>query len=131
MLALAYYTLGEVDQAIHVFEEWLWEEPDESFVCGLYWLLLGRMGDPEGIAAMCRAIATGTTRADIVRAVALSEEAASQKLDVSWLPRLDDHPPAPPLLSFACLRSAFLRLRALRSRGFWSRIKKRVRRTNA
>ena len=29
LLALAYYTLGEVDKAVEVFEDWLREEPDE------------------------------------------------------------------------------------------------------
>jgi hypothetical protein len=103
----------------------LWGEPDESFASGLYLLLLGRMGDPEGMASLCRAMAAGLKRADVVRALALSEEAVMQKLDVSWLPRLGD-PPRPRRFSLAFLCSAFWRLTAIRPRGFWSRIKKAV-----
>jgi hypothetical protein len=121
---------GEADRPKDVWTqiEALWEEPDESFVSELYLVLLGRPADAVGMTALCSAMATGMKRADVVRALALSDEARNQNLDVSWLPRLNGPPPAPRRFSLAFLRAAFWRLTAVRPRGVWSRIKKRWRR---
>jgi hypothetical protein len=74
----------------------LWPKPDESFVDGLYLPLLDREADSVGMAAHCSAMAAGSPRADVVRSLALSDEARMRDLDVSWLHRLDDPPPRPP-----------------------------------
>jgi len=104
--------------------EALWSEPDESFVSGLYLVLLGRLADPEGMAALCGAMAAGMKRADVVRSLALSDEARTQNLNVSWLSRLD-RPPRRSSLTFLC---ALWRFTAVRPRGVWGRVKNRLRR---
>jgi hypothetical protein len=67
-------------------------------------------------------------RAEVVRNVALSDEARSQNLDVSWLSRLEQPPPAPRRTSFVILKGAFCRLTAIRPQGVWARFKKHWRR---
>ena len=118
------------DRPLHLWQkiEFLWREPDETFAAGLYWLLLGRMGEAEGLALLCAAMAAGAKRADIVRAVALSDEAFQQKLDLSWLSHLDDPPPDPRRLSLAFARNALRRLAALRPKRIWVRVTKPFRR---
>jgi hypothetical protein len=109
--------------------EALWPESDESFVSGLYLVLLGRLPDAAGVTALCQAMAEGMKRADVIRALALSDEARNQKLDVSWLPLLNGGTAAAPRrLAFTFLRRVFWRLTAVRPRGVWSRIKKGLRR---
>jgi hypothetical protein len=105
--------------------EALWKEPDEAFVTDLYLVLLGRPADVVGATALCSAMASGMKRADVVRALALSDEARNQNLDLSWLPSLNGPPPPPRRFSLAFLRAAFWRLTAVRPRGVWSRVKKR------
>jgi hypothetical protein len=105
--------------------EALWSEPNESFVAGLYLVLLGRQADPKGKASWCGAMATGMKRADVVRSLALSDEARTQNLDVTWLSRLDG-PPCKSSLAF--LRKVFWRLTAVRPRGVWRRVKNQLRR---
>jgi hypothetical protein len=92
----------------------LLDEPDSVFVASLYPLLLFRPSEPAGVVAHCRAMKTGASRACVVRAFALSEEALLRGLSFSWLPRLDViPPPAPPssLLSLHWLKRAFRRWR--------------------
>ncbi|HBI45539.1 MAG TPA: hypothetical protein DDY78_22200 [Planctomycetales bacterium] len=109
--------------------EALGPDSDESFVSGLYLVLLGRAPDATGMTALCQAIAGGMKRADVIRALALSDEARNQKLDVSWLPRLNgEPPPAPRRLALSLLQRIFWRLAAVRPRGVWSRVKKGLRR---
>lgn len=92
----------------------LWGEPDRVFVASLYPLLLIRPPERMGVAAHCRAMKAGTSRACVVRAIALSDEAQMRGLSVSWLPQLDILPttsPRPPLLSLNWLKTAFRRWR--------------------
>jgi Domain of unknown function (DUF4214) len=108
--------------------EALWPESDESFVSGLYLVLLGRLPDAAGLTAFCQAMAGGMKRPDVIRALALSDEARKQKLDVSWLPRLNGGAAAAPRrLAFPFLRRVFWRLTKVRPRGIWSRVKKKLR----
>src|SRR5665213_433938 len=109
--------------------EALWLKPDELFVRGLYPLLLERKADPGGVAAHCSAMAAGAKRADVVRSLALSDEARMLDLDVSWLPRLDDPPPRHRRFSLAFLKSAVWGLTAVRPRTVWAHVKNRLRRT--
>jgi hypothetical protein len=106
----------------------LWPKPDESFVDGLYLLLLDREADSAGMAAHCSAMAAGSPRADVVRSLALSDEARMRDLDVSWLPRLDDPPPRPVRSPLVFLKTAFWDLTAVRPRGVWAHVKNRLRR---
>jgi hypothetical protein len=109
--------------------EALWPESDESFVSGLYLMLLGRIPDAAGMAALCQAMAGGMKRADVIRALAMSDEARNQKLDISWLPRLNGGPAAAPRrLAFTFLRRVFWRLTKVRPQGVWSHVKKGLRR---
>jgi Domain of unknown function (DUF4214) len=105
--------------------EALWPENDYAFVSGLYFTCLGRPADPDGLESLCNAMAAGMKRADVVRALVLSDEARSKNLDVSWLYRLSG---APPLFSLAFLKAIIRRLAAVRPKGFWSRVKNRLRR---
>jgi hypothetical protein len=92
----------------------LWGEPDRVFVASLYPLLLIRPPERMGVAAHCRAMKAGTSRACVVRAIALSDEAQMRGLSVAWLPQLDILPttsPRPPLLSLNWLKTAFRRWR--------------------
>jgi SAM-dependent methyltransferase len=63
--------------------------PDESFVYGLYEVLLDRMPDPEGLASHLALLEQGQSRAALVRSFATSEEAQMRRLDTSWLPQLE------------------------------------------
>ena len=72
----------------------LWSKPDRVFVASLYPLLLVRPPEWKGVAAHCRAMKAGTSRADVVRAIALSDEAQRRGLSVAWLPRLETLPAA-------------------------------------
>jgi hypothetical protein len=107
--------LDEVEaEAVWKKMQSLWGEPDRMFVAGLYPLLLVRPPEWMGVAAHCRAMKAGTSRACVVRAIALSDEAQVRGLCVSWLPRLETLPtaqPRPPLLSFGWLKAAFRRWR--------------------
>ena len=106
----------------------MWPESDESFVSGLYLVLLGRLPDAAGLTAFCQAMAGGMKRPDVIRALALSDEARKQKLDVSWLPRLNGGAAAAPRrLAFPFLRRVFWRLTKVRPRGVWLRVKKKLR----
>jgi hypothetical protein len=92
----------------------LWDAPDRVFVSRLYPLLLVRPPEPTGVAAHCRALKTGASRASVVRAIALSDEAQVRGLSISWLPQLEIlPPPSPPapLLSLHWLKTAFRRWR--------------------
>ncbi len=100
----------------------LWGEPDHVFVAGLYPLLLVRPPEPIGVATHCRAMTAGTSRACVVRTIALSDEAQIRGLSLSWLPRLETLAPQvpetllPPLprpspLSVGWFKVAFLRWR--------------------
>ncbi len=88
----------------------LWDAPDEVFVAGLYPLLLDRDPEPAGLCAHCEAMKTGASRACVVRAFAQGDEAQFRRLDVSWLPRLDNMPTPQAQrnrFSFHRLKSAF------------------------
>ena len=92
----------------------LWAEPDHVFVAGLYPLLLVRPPERIGVAAHCRAMKAGTSRACVVRAVAFSDEAQIRGVSLSWLPRLETLPPnrlRSSLLSLHWLKAAFRRWR--------------------
>ncbi|HBI44101.1 MAG TPA: hypothetical protein DDY78_14800 [Planctomycetales bacterium] len=92
----------------------LWGEPDRVFVASLYPLLLVRPPEWEGVTAHCRAMKAGTSRAYVVRAIALSDEALVRGLSVSWLPQLETLPTPPsdpPVMSVHWLRTAFRRWR--------------------
>jgi Domain of unknown function (DUF4214) len=93
----------------------LWDEPDSVFVANLYPLLLVRPPEPAGVVAHCRAMKTGASRACVVRAFALSDEALLRGLSFSWLPRLEiitrPSPPPPPFLALHWLKTAFRRWR--------------------
>jgi hypothetical protein len=92
----------------------LWGAPDRVFVSRLYPLLLVRPPEPMGVAAHCRALKTGASRASVVRAIALSDEAQVRGLSISWLPQLEILPPpspSPSLLSLHWLKTAFRRWR--------------------
>ncbi len=66
----------------------VWHEPDRRFLAILYALLLGRQSDADGVAALCADLAAGAPRSVLVRRLALSDEARTSGLDLSWLPRL-------------------------------------------
>jgi Domain of unknown function (DUF4214) len=107
--------LGAVEsEAVWKKLQTLWHKSDRSFVASLYPLLLARAPESEGVAAHCRAMKEGTSRASVVRAFALSDEAQLRGLSVSWLPRLEILPvalPRPPLLSLGWLKKAYRRWR--------------------
>ena len=86
----------------------LWRASDRVFVEGLYQILLGRSSD-AGAAGFRALLAAGTPRSEIVRGVALSDEAQATGLDVSWLARLDDLQPRRRRFSFRALNSLFRR----------------------
>jgi hypothetical protein len=93
----------------------LWDQPAKVFVASLYSLLLDRPPEREGVLAFCRALETGTSRACVVRAFALSDEAQSRGISVSWLPRLENLSAAsrpPSLFSLHWLKRAFRRWRS-------------------
>jgi hypothetical protein len=73
----------------------LWAQPTDVFLNGIYLLLLRRPPDPQGLATHRAALRGGAPRADVVRAIALGEEARWRRLEVAWLPRLEelDHDP--------------------------------------
>lgn len=107
--------LGAVEsEAVWKKLQTLWHKSDRSFVASLYPLLLARLPESEGVAAHCRAIKEGTSRVNVVRAIALSDEAQLRGLSVSWLPKLENLPVAmsrPPLLSLGWLKKAYRRWR--------------------
>ncbi len=72
-------------------------------------MLLGRSADAEGAAGFRALLAAGVPRSDIVRGVALSDEARAVGLDVSWLPRLNGLAPGRRRFSFRALNSLFRR----------------------
>src|SRR5205823_358410 len=75
--------------------------PAEQFVRGLYPLLQGRAADPDGLAHHLTALASGASRADVVRGFAASEECRLAGTDTSWLGRLEDRQPSPASLPSA------------------------------
>ena len=103
--------LDEVEpEAVWEKVQSLWDEPDEVFVAQLYPLLLVRPPEHEAVKAHCRAMRRGASRASVVRAFALSDEAQLRGIRISWLPRLEMMPvslPPPPRLSFNWLKTAF------------------------
>ncbi|MCI0463125.1 MAG: glycosyltransferase [Gemmataceae bacterium] len=112
-----------VDHAAAVLR--LWPEPDDSFVRGLFRLLLGRKADEPSLAAFARHLGRGVPRYEVVRQLALSAEARQTGLSLSWLRALkraagEQEPPrrTVPLLD---------RMRALATRLAWA-VKRRLRR---
>ena len=106
----------------------LLQQPNEAFVRGMYLLLVRRPADGPGLAAYCEALGAGMDRAYVIQALALSDAARDEGVDVTWIPRLDE--PLTPLRLFSLkfLRKAIRRVMAVRPRGAWARIKRGVRR---
>jgi uncharacterized protein DUF4214 len=94
--------------------EALWGASDRRFVEGVYLALLGRTADAVAVRGHCAALAAGGPRFEVVRRVALSEEARAFGLDVSWLPRLAALTAGarPPLLHLLSPRRLLQRWRA-------------------
>jgi hypothetical protein len=63
----------------------LWEQPAEEFVRGLYLLLLKREADAEGLEHYLSDLSAGTARGEVVRALALSDEARAAGVPTGWL----------------------------------------------
>ena len=66
----------------------LWTEPDDAFIRGLVPLLLGREADAEGLS-YGRSLLRQGSRLRTVTTIALCAEAQARRIDVSWLPRLE------------------------------------------
>jgi hypothetical protein len=66
----------------------LWPEPDDVFIRGLVPLLLGREADAEGLAYGL-SLLRQSSRLRTVQTIALGEEAQARRIDISWLPRLE------------------------------------------
>ena len=62
-----------------------WHLPGREFLQRIYPLLLGRSADEVGLDGFGRQLARGVSRLEVVRALALSEEARARNLDISWL----------------------------------------------
>jgi hypothetical protein len=67
----------------------LWDQPAPAFVAALYPVLLGRKVDERSLESACAALAAGHPRAELVRSLALCDEARAREPDLSWLPQLD------------------------------------------
>jgi hypothetical protein len=67
----------------------LWREPDETFVRGLFPLLLGREVDPPNLARFLRHLGRGMPRPEVLRHLAFSREAAVRGLPLDWLAALE------------------------------------------
>ncbi len=65
-----------------------WIQPDREFVAQLFQLLLGRAVDAPSSDAHCAALASGTSRLAMIRAIATAPEAAARGLPTAWLDRL-------------------------------------------
>ena len=100
----------------------VWRAPDRPFVKGLYLALLFRPADRAGLEQWCEALSRGMSRADLVRRMALSDEARRYCLDLSWLPELDKQPPPPRRLRLLHSLKTILR-RTMRPRAVWSTVK--------
>jgi len=66
----------------------LWRASDQEFVAGLYRLLLGRDASGRESAPYITMLAAGTTRLDIVDAIAFSDEARGRGLPTGWIDAL-------------------------------------------
>lgn len=66
----------------------------QDFVRGLFSLLLGRDVDRNGMQFYLEAMGQGATRHDVVRTIALSDEALKRGLPRDWLDRIEPARPA-------------------------------------
>jgi hypothetical protein len=87
----------------------LWRAPTGRFVDRLYMILLGRPADAAGAAGFRALLTAGASRFEVLRRIALSEEAQEAGLDVSWLPRLAALERAGRRSTFGSLKSLFRR----------------------
>jgi glycosyltransferase involved in cell wall biosynthesis/GT2 family glycosyltransferase len=74
----------------------LWHEPDETFLAGIYNLLLNRDPDHEGKAHYLAVLQSGAGRAAVVRSLALSSEAQQAGRPEGWLDMLEQGSWPPP-----------------------------------
>jgi len=66
-----------------------WPLPDEEFIACAYEILLERRVDDPGLSGWLSELRRGTARAQIVRQLAMSDEARKLGLDTGWLTQLD------------------------------------------
>jgi GT2 family glycosyltransferase len=100
----------------------LWRQPDDAFVRGLFLLLFGREADPPTLDHYLRLLARGMPRRAVVRHLALSREAAENRLPLFWLAAAERLLPTFPRRRVRLLD----RLRVLATRLAWG-VKHRLR----
>lgn len=74
----------------------LWKEGPAQFVEGLYRVLLNREPDASGVGYYLGRLRLGDSRLDVVKLIALSEEARTRGLRTDWLGQLTDLSPSFP-----------------------------------
>lgn len=74
----------------------LWREGPAQFVEGLYRVLLNREPDAAGIDYYLGRLRIGASRLDVVKLIALSEEARDRGLRTDWIDQLTDLSPSFP-----------------------------------
>lgn len=65
--------------------ERIWRVPTREFVHATYRLVLGRSADEHGFRSMMAELEAGLSKCDVVRALALSDEAERKGVPIGWL----------------------------------------------